>query len=93
MPVSNLPTSNEIKQPLLTLLSDGNEHRFGDIVDKLADHFSLTDKELDERLPSGYKRFYHRCSRAMLDMKLAGFVESPRRAYWKITKRGIHEAF
>ena len=86
MPVSNLPTSNEIEEPLLTLLSDGKEHRFGDIVDKLADHFSLTDKELDERLPSGYKRFYHRCSRAMLDMKLAGFVESSIRAYWKIAK-------
>ena len=81
MPVSNLPTSNDIEQPLLTLLSDGTELRFGDIVDKLADHFSLTEEELDERLPSGYKRFYHRCSRAMLGLKLAGFVESPRRAY------------
>lgn len=88
MPVSNLPTSNEIHQPLLALLSDGKGHRFGDVVDKLADHFSLTDKELDERLPSGYKRFYHRCSRAMLDLKLEGLVMSPRRAYWKITKRG-----
>ena len=87
MPVSNLPTSNDIEQPLLTLLSDGKAHRFGDIVDKLADHFSLTDEELDERLPSGYKRFYHRCGRAMQDLKLAGFVESPRRAYWKIAKR------
>ena len=93
MPVSNLPTSNEIKQPLLDLLSDGKEHRFGDVVDKLADHFSLTDKELDERLPSGYKRFYHRCSRAMLDLKLEGLVMSPRRAYWKITKLEMNEVF
>ena len=91
MAVSNLPTSIQIHQPLLILLSDGKEHRFGDIVDELADHFSLTDKELDERLPSGYKRFYHRCSRAMLDLKLEGFVESPRRAHWKITARGMIE--
>ena len=93
MPVSNLPTSNEIEQPLLALLSDGKEHRFGDIVDKLADHFSLTDAELDERLPSGYKRFYHRCSRAMLDLKLKGCVASQRRAYWKITAHGMTEVF
>lgn len=57
-------------------------------MDKLADHFSLTDAELDERLPSGYKRFYHRCSRAMLDLKLKGCVASQRRAYWKITAHG-----
>jgi len=50
-----LPTRYVIHQPLLALLSDGKEHRFGDIVDKLADHFSLTDKELDKTVASGYK--------------------------------------
>ena len=89
MAISNLPTRNEIHQPLLALLSDGKEHRWRDIVDKLADHFSLTDKEINESVPSGYKRFYHRCSYAMQDLKLEGFVESPRRGYWKITKRVI----
>lgn len=88
MAVSNLPTRNEIHQPLLALLSDGKEHRFGDIVDKLADHFSLTDKELDETVASGHKRFYHRCSFAMQDLKAEGLVKSPRQRYWKITKRG-----
>ena len=87
MAVSNLPTRQEIHQPLLEILSDGKEHRWRDIVEKLADHFSLTDKELNERVPSGYKRFSHRCSFAMQDLKEQGFVESPRREYWKITKR------
>ena len=92
MPVSNLPTSKEIEQPLLALLSDGKEHRWRGIVEKLADHFSLNNKDLDERYQtSRQKRFYHRCGFAMQDLKLEGFVESPRRAYWKITKRGINE--
>ena len=51
MPVSNLPTSKEIERPLLALLSDGKEHRWRDLVDKLADHFSLTHEKLDERYP------------------------------------------
>ena len=91
MAVSTLPTSKEIEQPLLELLSDRKEHRWRDIVDEISDHFSLTDKDLDERLPSGQKRFYHRCAFARLDLKNAGLVESPRREYWKITKRGINE--
>ena len=87
MAVSNVPTRKEIHQPLLALLSDGEEHRWSDIVEKLADHFSLTDKELNERVPSGHKRFYHRCSFAMQDLKKEGLVESSRREYWKITKQ------
>ena len=88
MAISNLPTRNEIHQPLLDLLSDGKEHRWSDIVEKLAAHFSLTDTELNEKVPSGQKRFYHRCSFAIQDLKKKGFVESPKRAHWKITKRG-----
>ena len=81
MAVSNLPTRNEIHQPILTLLSDGKEHRWRDIVENLADHFLLTDEELNERVPSGYKRFSHLCSFAMQDLKAEDLVESPRRGY------------
>lgn len=88
MAISNLPTRNEIHQPLLDLLSDGKEHRWSDIVEKLAAHFSLTDTELNERVPSGHKRFYHRCSFAIQDLKKEGLVESPKRAHWRITRRG-----
>ena len=33
MPVSTLPDSREIEQPLLELLSDGKERRWRDIVE------------------------------------------------------------
>ena len=91
MAISTLPTSKEIESPLLRILSDGKEHRWRDIVNALADHFSLTDADLEERLPSGQKRFYHRCAFARLDLKAQTFVESPRREYWKITTRGMTE--
>lgn len=91
MPVSTLPTSKEIEHPLLELLSDRKERRWRDIVEELADYFSLTDKELDERLPSGPRRFYHRWAFARLDLKEEGLVESPRREYWKITKHWINK--
>ena len=87
MAVSTLPTKNEIHQPLLALLSDGKEHRWSDIVEKLAEHFSLTDTELNERVPSGHKRFYHRCSFAMQDLKGKDWVESPRREFWRLKRR------
>ena len=87
MAVSNLPTRQEIHQPILDLFSDEKEHRWRDIVKKLPIIFSLTLQELNERVPSGYKRFSHRCSFAIQDLKAEGLVESPRREYWKITKR------
>jgi len=60
-------------------------------VNVLADRFSLTDTDLEERLPSGQKRFYHRCAFARFDLKSQVFVESPRREYWKITACGMTE--
>ena len=89
MAVSSLPTSKEIEPVLLELLGDGKEWRLKDITDVLADRYSLTPEQLAEEVPTGQQRFYHRCHRAKQELKLAKFVESPRRFYWKITQRGL----
>ena len=89
MPVSSLPKSTEIEPVLLELLGDEEEWRTKDFVDELAARYSLTPQQLAEKLPSGQLRFYHRCNWAKQDMKDAGFVESPRRRFWRITKRGL----
>ena len=90
MAVSSLPTSKEIEPVLLELLGDEQEWRTKDFVDAVADHYSLTAWNLEERLPGGLKRFYHRCNWAKQDMKDAGFVEPTARwACWRITKRGL----
>ncbi len=89
MPVSSLPTSKEIEPDLLGLFGKQKEWRTKDFVDELADRYSLTHQQLQEKLPSGQPRFYHRCNWAKQDMKEAGLVESPKRGYWRITKRGL----
>ena len=75
--------------PLLSFASDGKEHRFREAVEALADHFSLSEDERRELLPSGrYPLFDNRVGWANTYMKKAGLIEGPRRGYLKITPRG-----
>ena len=46
-------TKEQIQLPLLQLVADLGEFRLRDIVPQLADHFSLTDVERREVVPSG----------------------------------------
>lgn len=86
----NMPSHKKIRLPLLRAVDNGREFQLKDIVDSLADHFSLTAEERNELLPSGRsKRFYNRCGWAQSDLKRAGLLESPRRAYHKITDQGL----
>ena len=89
MSESSLPGSREIEPVLLELLGDEEEWRTRDIAEALADCYSLTPEQIVEELPSGQRRFYHRCHRAKQELKLAGLVESPGHGYWRITKRGL----
>jgi restriction system protein len=84
-----IPTTEQIKLPLLRLVADGREFQLRDIVPSLADHFSLTDEERNELLPSGrIRKFYNRCNWAQHGLKSEGLLESPRRGYHRITDRG-----
>ena len=89
MCVSSLPKSRKIEPVLLELLGDEEEWRTKDVVDELADHYSLTGPDIEERLPGGLRRFYHRCNFAKQDLKEAGLVESAGYGFWRITKRGL----
>lgn len=75
--------------PLLRLASDGVEHRFRDAVEQLATHFTLTDAERAEMLPSGTAPLFdNRLGWARTYLKQAGLLENTRRGYFKITSRG-----
>ena len=89
MCVSSLPKSRKIEPVLLELLGDEKEWRAKDVVDALACHYSLTASDIEERLPGGLKRFYHRCNFAKQDLIEAGLVESAGYGFWRITKRGL----
>jgi restriction system protein len=75
--------------PLLKLAADGQEYYLRDIIEKLADEFSLTEEERKELLPSGQQSvFANRVWWARTYLKQAGLLEVTKRGYIKITERG-----
>ena len=59
-------------------------------TEELAKHFSLTEDEQTELLPSGTQKvFYSRVGWAGTYMKKAGLLEAPRRGIVRITKHGL----
>lgn len=86
MPV---PDFQSIMLPMLKLLRDGVPHNLSDIVNLLAQEFSLGEAELSELLPSGKQpKFRNRVGWARTYLKKAGLLEQPARGVMKITERG-----
>lgn len=84
-----IPDYQALMLPVLQMAADGNEHRFRDAVDQLADQYSLTDEERNELLPSGSQAvFTNRVGWARSYLKQAGLLISPRRGYFTITEQG-----
>src|SRR5215218_8017278 len=85
-----IPDYQTAMLPLLRLASDGQEHSAREAVEKLADHFGLSEDERKELLPSGSQAtFDNRVGWARTYMRKAGLLEAPRRGYFKITDRGL----
>ena len=86
----SIPDFQSLMFPLLKLVADEQEYFMHDIIETLAQEFDLTDAQKQKLLPSSQQPvFDHRVSWARTYMKKAGLVESPRRAYVKITERGL----
>lgn len=86
-----IPGELEIVMPLLERVSHGEEYQIRDIIEPLADHFSLTPEERVERYPSGEGRFRKKCRWAEYHMTERGLLESTRRGYHRITEQGLEE--
>ncbi|WP_137818365.1 restriction endonuclease [Pseudomonas sp. 2FG] len=85
-----IPDFQTLMRPLLELHKDGLEHLNRDLVEKLAEQFSLTEDERREMLPSGRaKLFDNRVGWAKTYISNAGLIQSPRRAISVITTKGI----
>ena len=86
MPVPDFQT---IMLPLLHCFSDGQEHSIQDLMNILAERFSLSEDELKTLLPSGKQTiFYNRVGWARTYLTKAGLLEMSRRSYYRITERG-----
>jgi len=83
-----IPDFQTIMLPLLKLTGDGKEHSTTDIVEQLAQHFSLTDEELNEIIPSGQRKFYNRVGWARTYLTKSGLLELSKRSYYRITDEG-----
>lgn len=76
--------------PLLKLAGDGKEHTKGAVIEELARHFSLTEDEQKELLPSGNQaKFTNRVGWARTYLTKAVLLETTGRARFRITKRGL----
>lgn len=76
--------------PVLKLAADGQEHKFSQAVEELADIFSLSKEERNELLPSGSQAvFNNRVGWARSYLKQAGLLASPKRGFFTITEKGI----
>ena len=84
-----VPDYQTVMLPLLRLAADGQDHRFREAVEALADEFSLSPEDRSELLPSGQQPlFTNRVGWANTYLKQAGLLESPRRGIFRITQRG-----
>jgi len=69
-------------------LDDGNEHRLGELVEKLAVHFMLTEEERNQRTKTDRLRFPVRVQFATMILKKSGLLERIGRGTYRITASG-----
>lgn len=84
-----IPDYQTLMLPLLKLVANGNDCKFKDAVELLANNFNLTEEEKNELLPSGQAfLFPNRVGWARTYLKKAGLIDSPARGMIAITERG-----
>jgi restriction system protein len=86
-----IPDYQTLMRPLLALLADGKVHPLPELRKGLISEFQLTEEEVKVRLPSGRQAaISNRIGWAKTYLDKAGLLESPKRAHYKITERGLH---
>lgn len=77
-------------RPLLEHMADRHVKRNTETMEALSRHFALTSEELAELLPSGQQPvFTNRVAWTKAHLKGAGLIQSPARAQYGITQRGV----
>lgn len=84
-----IPDFQTFMRPLLSSISDGIEHDIKAVKRILIKEFSVTDEELQIKIPSQRAfLFDNRLGWANTYLKKAGLIESQRRGFLQITNRG-----
>jgi restriction system protein len=86
-----IPDYQTIMMPLLEyLMMNPGPQRMQDVTEAMSNHFSLTEEEKEELLPSGQQSVIHnRVGWARTYLKKAGLLNDPKRGYVEINKMGV----
>ncbi len=85
-----IPDYQSLMLPLLRLVSDKQEYKYRDLIEKLAIEFQLSDEERKEPLASGNQAIFdNRVGWAKTYLKKAGLIDAPKRATFVITELGL----
>jgi len=85
-----IPDFQSLMLPFLKASADGHEHTLGEMRDKLASEFNLSNQELAQLLPSGRQPiFSNRVAWAKAHLGMAGLITALRRGCYKISQRGL----
>lgn len=85
-----IPDYQTCMLPLLKFASDEKIHTLTEAVANIAELFHLTEEEKQQMLPSGLQTvIFNRVGWARTYLKKAGLLEDPKRANFRITKRGL----
>ncbi len=84
-----VPKYYEFFSPILTLLSDNNQHSTKEIRTFCIAHFSLTEDDVQQTTSSGKQNLLNdRIGWAKTYLKKAGLIECPSRSQYLITEEG-----
>ncbi len=84
-----IPKHNEIRFVALSHLLDGEAKKLKELVKPLAEHFQLSDEEIEQMYDSGNGPvFLDRISWAMSFLNLAGYIDKPKRGVYQINDAG-----
>ncbi len=85
-----IPDFQTVMLPLLRLAGDNKPKSLRESVEALAKQFGLSEVERSILLPSGRQAIFdNRVGWARTYMKKAGLLDTPRRAFFQITSRGL----
>lgn len=84
-----VPDFQSLMRPLLVELEGGGDRTIAAIRADLAERFSLSQGDVDERIPSGrVTTFQNRVGWAATYLYRAKLIDRPKRAVYRITERG-----
>jgi restriction system protein len=85
-----VPDFQSFLKPVLDIASDNQEHSLKVTIETIKTVMALSEADLNEMLPSGSQsKFANRINWAISYFVQAKILERPRRAFFKITARGL----